>query len=704
MKRLSLISLLTLLAVNLAAQVTSVQEIKTPPLRKFETVQPKRIALPNGMVIFLQEDHELPLIKGRATIRGGSRDVPAEKTGLMGIYGGSWRTGGTASRTGDQLDEFLDARAARVETSGGLDSTTVALDVLKQDFDTVFPIWVELLRKPEFRQDKIDLAKTQANTGISRRNDDPGSILGREIQKLGYGADSPYARQSEYATIASITRDDLLDFHRRTVHPNNIILAFIGDFDSAKMEKKLRDTFASWPRGAQIAKPANAINGAKPGVYFVAKDDVTQANIAMVHPGIERNNPDFYAVSVMNEVFGGGFSGRLMQKLRSEKGLTYGVGGGVGSGWDYPGLFRVQMATKSGTTLEAIDAMKAEASRLTSAPVTETEIALAKESILNAFVFTMDTREKALNQQVLLEFYGFPKDYYEKYPSMIEKVTAADVERVAKKYVHPDQLAVLVVGNQKDFEKPLSTLGEVRTIDVTIPEPGSTTKPAAAAAAAPAGSNAEGTALFEKVVEFVGGKAAIDAVQSSRTAMTLSMITPQGSMDAEATTILRYPDSVRQEMTLPMGQITTVISPGVAYANTPMGAQDLPASRRDAMIMDMKTDFFHILRHASSNPKYTFSAGGTEKIGDVETRILEISPDGGSVRWYIEPATGRIVRTVRTTSQGETTTDYTEWKKFGALNLPTFASILRNGEKAGEARVSAVELNPAIDEKAFVKP
>ncbi|MFL6245253.1 MAG: M16 family metallopeptidase, partial [Thermoanaerobaculia bacterium] len=622
MKRLPIISLLIVFAASVSAQVTSVQEIKTPPLRKFETLQPKRIALPNGMVIFLQEDHELPLIKGRATIRGGARNVPAEKAGLMGIYSQSWRTGGTASKTGDQLDEFLDARAARVETGGGIDSATVSLDVLKGDLDAVFPIWVELLRKPEFRQEKIDLARTQARTGISRRNDDPGSIVGRESQKLGYGASSPYARQPEYATIASITREDLLDFHRRTVHPNNIILAFIGDFDSAKLEKRLRDAFASWPRGPQIAKPADAMNTAKAGVYFVPKEDVTQANIAMIHPGIEHNNPDSYAVDVMNEIFGGGFSGRLMQKLRSEKGLTYGVGGGVGASWDYPGLFRVQMATKSGTTLEAIDALKAEVSRLVTAPVTETEIGLAKESILNAFVFTMDTREKALNQQALLEFYGYPTDYFAKYPSMIEKVTAADVERVAKKYVHPDQLAVLVVGNEKEFEKPLSTLGPVQTIDITIPEPGGSSAPKAAA---PASSNAEGTALFEKVVQWVGGKAAIEAVQSSRTAMAMTMITPQGSMTAEGTTIIRYPDSMRQEMTLPMGQITTVIAPGVAYANTPMGAQDLPASRRDAALADMKTDFFHILRNAG-NPKYTFTAAGTQKVGDVETRILEISP------------------------------------------------------------------------------
>ena len=458
-----------LLAMTSLAQVKDYREIKTPPLRKFSMPQPKRIQLANGMVIFLEEDHQLPLIRGRALIRGGARNLPASKAGMSGIYGSAWRTGGTAKQTGDDLDQFLESRAAIVETGTDNDSSNVSMNVLKGDFDAVFPIWLELLRNPAFRQEKIDLAKTQAYSAISRRNDEPGGIVGREATKLGYGTDSPYARQSEYATIASITREDLLDFHNKTVHPNNIILSFIGDFDSAKLEKKLRDTFASWPRGPQVAKPDPNANPAKPGVYFIAKDEVTQANIAMVHTGTERNNPDYPALVVMNEVFSGGFSGRLMQALRSQRGLTYGVGGGVSAPWDYPGLFRVQMATKSETTLEAIAALRDEVRRLVNDPVTEAELSLAKESILNAYVFTMDTRDKALNQRVLLEYYGFPADYFEKYPGLIEKVTASDVQRVARKYVHPDSLAVLVVGNESKFEKPLSSLGPITPIDIAIP-------------------------------------------------------------------------------------------------------------------------------------------------------------------------------------------------------------------------------------------
>lgn len=701
MKKLLTLAALLLSTTAAFGQVTDYRDIKTPPLRNFSLPQPKRIALPNGMVIFLQEDHELPIIRGRFTIRGGARDVAADKAGLLGIYSQAWRTGGTVTKTGDELDELLEARAARVETGGGDDSTTVSIDVLKNDFDTVFPIWLDVLRNPAFREDKIALAKTQANTGISRRNDEPGGIIGRETTKLGYGADSPYARQPEYATIASITRDDLLAFHKRTVHPNNIIVALIGDFDSAKMEQRLRTAFASWPKGPQVAKPAMTGTPAKPGLYFINKEDVTQANIAMVHAGIERNNPDYYPVVVMNEIFSGGFSGRLMQQLRSVRGLTYGVGGGVGSNWDYPGLFRLQMATKSGTTLESIEALRGEARRLVTDPITPAELSLAKESLLNAFVFTMDTREKALNQQVLLEFYGFPKDYFTKYPAEIGKITAEDVQRVAKKYVHPDQLAVLVVGNQAQFEKPLSTLGTVTPIDITIPELN-----AAPAGAAPAASNPEGMALLNKVMEFAGGRAAVEAIQSVRVTATRNMQTPQGPMSAETVTLVQYPANIRQDMTLPMGKITSVITPAAAFVITPMGIQDLPGSQRDAALGELKTETFNVIKNAS-NPKYTFTAGGTEKIGDVTARVLEITADGAGSRWYVDPATGRLLRTVRRSSgmqPGEITTDFTEFKKFGAVQMPTASTMTRDGQPAGDMKVSNVEVNPTVEANAFVKP
>ncbi|MGC1962928.1 MAG: pitrilysin family protein, partial [Candidatus Sulfotelmatobacter sp.] len=345
MKRLPLVLSMILMAAAIfthpskaAAQAANWKQIPIPPLPAFHPQQPKRIELSNGMVIFLQEDHELPLIDGSARIRGGSRDEPANKVGLVDIFGEVWRTGGTKTQTGDQLDDFLEVRAAKVETGGGSDSTTIGLSCLKGDFDDVFKVFADLLQNPEFRADKLDLAQKQAQDSISRRNDEVGEIAARESAKLAYGADNPYAREPEYATVAAVTRQDLIDWHHTYVHPNNVILGISGDFDAAAMEAKLRAAFESWPKGPELPKDDIQYHPAKPGYYLIPKEDVNQSNIRMVTLGITRNNPDYYAITVFNEAFGGGFSSRLFNDIRTRRGLAYHVGGGIGANFGHPGI------------------------------------------------------------------------------------------------------------------------------------------------------------------------------------------------------------------------------------------------------------------------------------------------------------------------------------------------------------------------------
>lgn len=705
--RKALVAAVALVTVALPsmAQVKSPKEIKTPPLRTLNMPQPKRVQLGNGMVILLMEDHELPIIRGAANIRGGERDVPAGKDGLVDVLGDAWRTGGTQTKTGDELDDSLESRAARVETGGDEDSTAVRLDVLKDDFDTVFPIFLDVLRNPAFRQDKIDLAKTQLNTGISRRNDEPGEIIDREMRRLGYGKSSPYASQPEYATVASITRDDLLAFHKRFVQPNNIVFAIGGDFDSAAMEKKLRRAFASWPKGQKAPAPPTAMTAPKPGLYFIPKSDVTQSNIGFVHPGIQRNNPDYYAVAVMNSILSNGFSGRLMNNLRTKRGLTYGVRGGLGAPWDYPGLFEVNMATKSGTTLESIEALRSEVSDLTTKPFTAEELTLAKESILNKFIFTMDSRQKVLNQVVILEFYGFPSDYFRNYTANIQKVTADDVARAAKKYVNPNQVAVLVVGNEKDFEKPLSTLGTVTPVDITIPE--ANAAPASSGGtAATASSNAEGTALLKKVQDFAGGKSKLDAVTAVREVTTVNRKTPQGPMDMEVESLMVFPDRQRAIMKMPMGEVTVVMTPDSAFMVLPgMGTRDMPGSQRDAARAESRQEMLTILKNPD---KYTFAVTGTEKINGVDAKVLEVALEGDSIKWYVDPASGKVLRRVSRArgpmGQGDQVTDFTAWGTYGGVTVPIAFTTTLNGEQISSGKVTTVEINPTIDPKVWEKP
>jgi len=447
------------------------KKITIPPLHAFKPEQPKRVELSNGLVIFLQEDHELPFINGSILIRGGSRDEPADKVGLVSMYGSAWRTSGTSTIGGDKLDDQLELKAARIETSGGPANASLRWSSFKDDFDSVFASSVDLLLHPTFKADKLALAKRQIDTGISRRNDDAGNIAIREAVKLVYGPTSPFARQPEYATVAAVTLDDLKSWHDKTVVPNGIIVSVSGDFDSAAMERKLRAAFEPLQRGQVMASEKFTFTDPKAGVNFVNKDDVNQSNVLIVGLGTERSNPDYYALSVMNEIFSGGFGSRVVQNVRTKLGLAYSVDGSFGASYDHPGIFYVIAGTKSASTVAATKAMLEEIDRLKTVPPTPTELAKAKDQLLNSFIFHYDSPDKILSEQVTLAFYNYPPDFLEKYKSGIEKVTAADISRVANKYVDQSKLGIVVVGNQPEIKPPLSDLGKVTDLDITIPPP-----------------------------------------------------------------------------------------------------------------------------------------------------------------------------------------------------------------------------------------
>jgi zinc protease len=446
-------------------------QIQTPPLPEFHPQTPRRVVLPNGMVLLLQEDHELPLIDGIMRVRGGSRLEPAAKVGLLDIYGDVWRTGGTKDKTGDQLDDFLEARAAKVETDNAADSTLISFNCLKQDFEDVFKVFLDVLQHPAFREDKIALAKFQLDTGISRRNDSIDQIAGRVSTQLAYGPKNPYARFPEYSTVAAVTRQDLVEWHHKFVQPNNIIFGVVGDFDSKAMEARIREAFGSWPKGPEAPHPEITFNPEKPQLYFVPKEDVNQSDIQMVSLGIERNNPDYFAVEVMNYAFGAGFSSRLIKDLRTDKGLAYAVGGGIGSAFDHRGIFRLAIGTKSATTAEAIEGLKRELQKLMDDPPKGEELKMAKDTILNAFIFNFDSKAKVLREQMAYEYYGYPLDFLDRYRAGIEETTAEDIARVARKYIHPEQFATLVVGNPEEIGNQLTGLGPAAKWDITIPPP-----------------------------------------------------------------------------------------------------------------------------------------------------------------------------------------------------------------------------------------
>jgi len=466
------VSGLGLLWSGCAEQATDYKHLKYPKLGDIEVPEVRQATLANGMRLFLLEDHELPLVNVSVMIRAGSVYEPAEKIGLASITGEVMRTGGTESRAGDEIDEELEAIAASVETGIGLNSGSASMSVLKGDLDKGLSILADVLMNPAFREDKIQLAKMQVGSSIARRNDSVGAVAGREFDKLIYGADSVYARHAEYATIGSITRDDLVDFHRKYFGPNNAMLAVWGDFNTKEMIEKIEQVFEKWDKiDLQLPRVPEVKYDFRKTVNVVRKDDVNQSNVYMGHIGGLRSDPDFFALIVMNKILGGGFTGRLFKNVRSREGLAYSVYGSYSANYDYPGEFYVGCQTKSEKTVYAIQAMLREVEKMKESEVTDEELALAKDSFLNSFVFNFDTKGEIVNRLMVYEYFGYPADFLLKTKANVEKVTKADVLRIARKHLHPDKLQILAVGRPDDFGQPLSVLGPVNEIDITIPPP-----------------------------------------------------------------------------------------------------------------------------------------------------------------------------------------------------------------------------------------
>jgi zinc protease len=470
---LSLISILLLLTIRLPATALTPKhytELEFPSLPEIQLPEYERYKLDNGMTIYLVEDRDLPLIGGTALIRTGSRYEAANKVGLAELTGQLMRSGGTQNHPAEELNLILEQKAASIETSIDTTSGSASFSTLSEDLDTVLPLFAEVLRQPAFEPAKFTLAINQEKGGIERRNDDTQAIATREFARLIYGETSPYSRITEYETLANITREDTIDFYREYVRPENIILGIVGDFQTKQMKSRLENIFGDWQSESlpvsldiPIATQKNS-----QGVFAIDRPESTQSNVLLGHLGGRFDSPDYPALSVLNGLLNG-FGGRLFNEIRSKQGLAYSVYGYWSPRYDYEGTFTAGGQTKTETTVSFIKSIMAQIERLRTTPVSETELANAKESILNSFVFNFQNPSQTLSRLMSYEYYGYPEDFIFKYQQGVKDTSIEDIQEVAQKYLQPEKIITLVVGNSKAMNPPLSSIsGEVQLVDIAI--------------------------------------------------------------------------------------------------------------------------------------------------------------------------------------------------------------------------------------------
>ena len=469
MKRLiiSILFLTVFVATSFAADSgrENPRSMSFPPLR-FDIPKAERVVLECGMPVFLLRDPELPIINISAMVRTGSVYEPASLSGLASLTGGVMRSGGAGGLSPERMDDELEFMASSVESGIGSDMGTVSLTSLTRNFSPTLKIFADVLLRPDFSEKRVDIARKHLIEGLRRQNDDPKEIAGREIGRAVY-AGHPLGNVPTPETAKAITRQGMLDFHRRFFRVDNMILAVSGDFDRAAMLRELNAVFGKTP-----ALPATVLPDIpQPAPVFAAEviygnKEVNQTVIRMGHLGVTKESPDLYALRILDYILGGSFTSRLTMEIRTNQGLAYNVTSHFDIGRRFTGSFIAETETKAESTAKAITLMQSIIAGMTREPVTDQELNAAREYIINSFMFGFTSPASIVTQRARLEYYGYAPDYLETYRDNISRVTKEDVLAAARRHLKPEAFKLVVVGDAAKFDKPLAGFGSVRELDL----------------------------------------------------------------------------------------------------------------------------------------------------------------------------------------------------------------------------------------------
>ena len=683
------------------------EELTFEPI-EFKPPVPEKRMLSNGMTLYLLEDHELPLFNINGLIKTGDIYDPADKVGLSSIFSTVMRTGGTVSREPDMLNEELESMAASVEVGMSREYGTINLSTLAEDIEKGLEIFADVLRKPAFREDKLELRKQQSIERIRRRNDNPIQLAWRNFSALLYGTDHPFGWYTEIEGIKSITAADLKAFHAKYYHPDNMMLAITGDFDTETLIAQLEKVFEGW-ESADIAFPdvPSVDPTPKPSVNYIFKD-LPQSVMLIGHFGIKRTPdfPDYFALRVMNDILGeGGFTSRLMREVREKHGLAYMVGSIMQTTYyTNPGEWFAYSQTRTDKTAEAISLIIDVVKGLRDTPVPDAELQRTKDSLINSFVFGFESSSQIAFQQMMLAYRGFAPDFLETFTDNIAKVTAEDVQAVAQKYLHPDALTIVTVGNKANFDRSLDEFGEVNEIEIKQPEP----PPAEPMPEATGEDMAKAKEIVAAAVNAQGGLEKLKAVKNIVVEGRATANSPMGQMNLDVTGYQVFPDKVRQDIKMPQGEMSYAFDGTSGFALTPMGPQPLPpemiASLKDGMLREP----IWLLVHLTENSNLIQYAGTEEVMGKSAAIVLVPQPSGEVLSIFISEETHYIVKMgFRETEQGVVVNKETflgDYRDVDGVKVPHHIQQNVEGELFTETRLSSVMLNVELDDSLFQEP
>jgi zinc protease len=648
--------------------------IELPPLREFTPPVPREFALePDGRLLVLRED-ELPLVDGLLTLRAGSVHEPDDTVGLVTVLCEAIREGGSVSTPGPELDAWLDQHAATIHVSGGLERIDVRFSCLAEDAEDVLRLAMELLREPALGEHGVANARSRLASAVRRRFDDPGGLADDGALRVAYGPSSPWARVPTEATAAAIDAEGLRAFHAAHFGPDRLLVGVAGDARAEDVAEQLNALLEGWrPVGpAPVVGPPVFIHQAETTIHLIDRPGLAQTELRIAGPGTRRDDEAAPALRLWSYVVGaGGMTNRLMLRVRTEQGLAYSVGAWFQPDWNRAGLFRAMSGTRNDAVGRALGSI-AETLResLGRDSLSDEELGVARDRVLNAEVFRVDTPGEVLFRAMDLAFHGYPADHWEQAARTVAGLEAADVVAAAREHLDAERLAVVAVGPAELVREQLEEIAPVRVLSL---EPGAAT------------GTPEGAALAGRVLEALGGAKRWAALRTVRISGEVAARDPGGEPDRFSQ--LRDLDAGRLRYeTRNVGSLTVITLDGTdGLYRSGLAVMELPLTQAEQMAYVHRRWLYTVLHGLASGSL------GAEADGDAR---LVVRDDLGELCWLELGEDGRptALGYASPGERGQEMYRYSDWSE--SPDGYVFAGSFTGEGRGKQTRVLEFEANP----------
>ena len=716
MKRAAAIAAVSLLAL---ASAVSAQEARWPTERPPRPLAAHAVRFPpyefrtlgNGLQVIAVPHHEEPVVSVRLIVRAGPAQDPDAKPGVASLAA-TLLDQGTTTKSAEQIASAIDSIGGVLSTGAGADLTYINAIVMKDSLAFGLDLVSDVVQHPAFAPDEIERQRQQMLSGLRVSYDDPEYLANIVFDRLVYGF-HPYGRPQTGtpATLGALSREDLLAFHRKWFGANNAILAVVGDVTSEEAFAGAERAFGSWARAAADApKPAEPPTPER-RLVIIDKPGAVQTEIRVGNLAIPRKNDDYTALDLAVKVLGGEGANRLHRVLRSERGLTYGASADL-TAMKQTGDIEASTNTRSATTAETLRLMVDEVWRLTRDRVGDRELAGAQEYATGSFPLTIETPSQIALQILNAVFYGLDLQQLQTYRDRVNGVTVDDVQRVARAYLHPDRLTIVLVGDAASFVSQLPAAGfdkfeRIPAADLDIFSADLRRHPAATCGVRPAGFSTtvpmpqqDPKTIIDKAIAAKGGLKKLQAIRTVRAEATTTVPGPRGPVAMPTTTSVAYPDRFRMDVETPAGTLTQVFAGGAYWIKDARGVGEPDAPVRDAIRDALQRDTIPMLLEAASGGLVVRGADADPPFDAVIVSGKALAP----MTLFVNRDTGLIERVTYDSAAGAVTEEYSDYRIVEGIKVPFHTVVTRPGAGVIERDIRKIHFNVALPQGLFSRP